>query len=158
MGKTSAQRGETDTGLLPQQTHWGLCELGRQGRKWRRLPRTPSSVSASTGQARPLKTHWRQGRKRKWPRARCQQVGKKLLAQKQTDFGSSRDVRATEPISVRTSLRSYKHWLLEECPLHHHQMRLLCLPHPGLRAEPPQAQSCCWPRLPTSHSLCLSGL
>lgn len=51
MGKTSAQRGETDTGLLPQQTHWGLCELGRQGRKWRRLPRTPSSVSASIGQA-----------------------------------------------------------------------------------------------------------
>lgn len=51
MGKTSAQRGETDTGLLPQQTHWGLCELGRQGRKWHWLPHTPSSVSASTGQA-----------------------------------------------------------------------------------------------------------
>lgn len=118
MGKTSAQRGETDTGLLPPQTHWGLCELGRQGRKWRRLPRTPSSVSASTGQA--AQDTLAAGTEAEGPWARCQRVGKKLLAQKQTDFGSSRDVRATEPISVRTSLRSYKPWLVEERPLHHH--------------------------------------
>lgn len=82
MGKTSAQRGETDTGLVPQRPQSGACgKSGHQGREGHPLPRTPSSVSTPT--TGPLKTHWRQAQM--LPVARGQQMGTKFLAQKQTD-------------------------------------------------------------------------
>lgn len=81
MGKTSAPRGETDTGFSHSK-HTGAC-VNEAIKEESGAGSHTHPARSRLQSARSLKTHWQQGRKRPW--ARCQQVGKELLAQKQTE-------------------------------------------------------------------------